>query len=133
MHEGLNIGHAMADVAANNAGDEWKEVAFDAFKQYARRHSTFTTEQVRLASPDVRPPPDARAWGQVALRAKREGIVVGAGWVRAESPRVHGMVVTQWQSKSFAHLPKTVMYCPADLEAIGLTHLDVLKMIREHT
>jgi hypothetical protein len=98
-HEGLTIGHTMAEVAASNAGDEWKEIAFDAFKQYARTNPVFTTEQVRLAAAEVRPPPDARAWGQVALRAKREGVVDGAGWIRAESPRVHGMVVTLWRSK----------------------------------
>jgi hypothetical protein len=33
--------------------------------------------------------------------------------------------------KSIAFKPTKVMYVPADLEAIGLTHEDVLKMIRE--
>ena len=98
-HTGLSIGHAMADVAASNAGDEWKEAAFDAFKRYARTNAEFTTEQVRLASTDIAPPPDPRAWGQIALRAKREGVVAGGGWVRANSRSVHGMVVTMWRSK----------------------------------
>lgn len=98
MHEGLSIGHAMAEVAADNAGEFWKEEAFYAFKQYAMTHSHFTTEEVRAANPDMPPPPDDRAWGSIALRAKREGVVVGSGWVRANSRTVHGMVVTMWQS-----------------------------------
>jgi sulfur transfer complex TusBCD TusB component (DsrH family) len=35
--------------------------------------------------------------------------------------------------KSIALKPTKVMYRPADLEAIGLTHEDVLKMIKENT
>ena len=33
--------------------------------------------------------------------------------------------------KSMAFKPTKVVYVPADLEAIGLTHEDVLKMIKE--
>lgn len=98
MHEGLDLGHAMAEVAAKNAGELWKEEAFYAFKRYAIKHPYFTTEEVRAANPDIPPPPDDRAWGSIALRAKREGIVVGYGWVRANSRTVHGMVVTKWRS-----------------------------------
>jgi hypothetical protein len=35
--------------------------------------------------------------------------------------------------KQMAFKPTKVMYSPADLEAIGLTHEDVLKMIKEKT
>jgi hypothetical protein len=34
---------------------------------------------------------------------------------------------------SMTFKPTKVMYSPADLEAIGLTHEDVLKMIKEKT
>lgn len=99
QHEGLALGHAAAEVAGKHAGMEWNDMAYDAFKAYAVTHATFTTEEVRLANPDLPKPPDTRAWGQVALRAKRDGVVVGHGWTRANSPAVHGMVVTMWQSK----------------------------------
>ena len=33
--------------------------------------------------------------------------------------------------KSMALKPTKVMYVPADLEAIGLTHEDVVKMVKE--
>lgn len=100
QHEGLTIGHAMAEIAADNAGSFWKEEAFEAFKQYARTNEEFTTEDVRRANSELSAPPDDRAWGHIALRAKREGIVKAAGWVRANSRTVHGMVVTKWRSQN---------------------------------
>jgi len=98
-HEGLAIGHTMADLAADNAGSDWREAALTAFENHARQHTRFTTEEVRLASTDVPAPPDMRAWGAVARAACRAGIVESDGWVRANSRTVHGMVVTSWRSK----------------------------------
>lgn len=99
-HDGLAIGHGMAEVAADKAGDTWKERAYAAFVDYANSHDAFTTEEVRQSAVGLGSPPDDRAWGQVALRAKREGVVKSVGWVRANSKSVHGMVVTQWKAKN---------------------------------
>jgi hypothetical protein len=104
MNSGLDLGHAMAEVAANHAGDQWKTEAFIAFREYAMKHPYFTTEQVRAANPDLPAPPDARAWGAIALQAKRDGVVIGKSWVRANSPTVHGMVITQWASQIYREM-----------------------------
>jgi hypothetical protein len=101
IHEGLALGHAMAEVAANHAGEQWQNEAYEAFRQFALRNEFFTTETVRAAFPDMDAPPDTRAWGAVALRAKKNNVVEAKGWVRAESRSVHGMVVTSWRSKIF--------------------------------
>jgi hypothetical protein len=97
-HEGLELGHKMAEIAGSNAGETWKELAFDAFKNHAKTHNVFTTEQVRNANPDLPAPPDPRAWGAIALRARKERLVDVESWVRADSRKVHGMVVTLWRS-----------------------------------
>ena len=99
LNKGLVLGRAMAEIAADHAGDEWKEMAYQEFKNFASRQNIFTTEQVRKSIPFFPAPPDNRAWGHVALRAKREGIVESHGWVRADSLKVHGMVVTLWRTK----------------------------------
>lgn len=96
MDEGLALGHAMAELAANHAGEDWKDRAFAAFVAHAKDHQAFTTEDVREASPHVGEPPDLRAWGQVALRARREGIVRSLGWIKPKAKNVHGGVVTLW-------------------------------------
>ena len=95
---GLQIGHAMAKVAADHAGEDWKELAYASFKEFARLNYEFTTEQVREASLHVPPPPDKRAWGFIAKKASKEKIVQALGPVRAESKTVHGMYVTLWRS-----------------------------------
>ena len=100
-HEGLAIGHAMADVAGRHAGADWMEVALSAVRDYAQENERFTTEQIRAANPDMPAPPDKRAWGSVVRTAHREGFIVPHGWVRAESRTVHGMVVTMWVSKIY--------------------------------
>jgi hypothetical protein len=101
QNEGLKIGHAMAEVAVNHAGTEWKSMALDAFRRYAKQHKFFTTEDVRLSNEDIPLPPDTRAWGGVARAAVAEGFVLGDGWTRAQSKTVHGMVVTRWASKIY--------------------------------
>ena len=97
-HEGLELGHARADDAAAHAGTAWMADALYAFKAHALHHKYFTTEQVRLANPQLPEPPDRRAWGAVPRLAKKEGIVRAHGWTRADSRTVHGMVVTMWES-----------------------------------
>lgn len=52
-HEGLELGHRMAEIAGSNAGDDWKDLAFQAFRQHAKTNPTFTTEQVRIGNPDI--------------------------------------------------------------------------------
>jgi hypothetical protein len=100
-HQGLAIGHAMAEVAAVNAGNEWVAIALDAVRKHAMTNKYFTTEQVRAAYVDLPEPPDRRAWGAVARKAQKEGLIQSHGWVRAQSLTVHGMVVTMWESKVY--------------------------------
>jgi hypothetical protein len=101
LNESVELGHAMAELSANKAGDEWREEAYAAFCQYAKAHPYFTNEEVRAANPDLVAPFDERAWGAIALRAKRQDIVVSHSWVRARSQTVHGSIITQWESKIY--------------------------------
>jgi hypothetical protein len=101
LNEGVELGHAMADKAAAKAGDEWREEAYAAFCRYAKEHPYFTNEEVRAANPDLIAPFDERAWGAVALRARRQDVVVSRGWVRARNLTVHGSIITQWESKVY--------------------------------
>jgi hypothetical protein len=101
MNKGLELGHAMAEVAVANAGDDWRLLALEATRQHALRKRHFTIEDVRKANPDFPEPPDKRAWGGIARLAKKEGYIQPDSWVRAESLTVHGMVVTLWESKIY--------------------------------
>ena len=96
---GLQIGHALAKVAADNAGEDWKKLAYETFVQYAKMHYEFTTEQVRADSSNVPIPPEPRAWGHIVNMAKKNNIIEFAGITTATSRKVHGMRVTLWRSK----------------------------------
>jgi hypothetical protein len=90
----LARGHEAAEMAADHAGEDWKEMAYSAFVSHARDVlGTFTTEEVRAAYPSVPPPPDKRAWGQVALRAKRAKVVHATGITKVGA---HGRYGTLW-------------------------------------
>jgi hypothetical protein len=95
---GLELGHAKAQQAADHAGEEWKDLAYSAFTAFAQENRLFTTEDVRKANLDLPLPPDGRAWGQVALRASRAGIVKSVGTRRVESS--HGMFKTLWETQA---------------------------------
>lgn len=95
----LERGVAGAERAAARAGDEWKAEALAAFVEYAKTHAAFTTEDVRAACAWVSSPPDARAWGQVALAATRQGVVVPEGWARVKSS--NGSAKRLWASNVF--------------------------------
>ena len=95
---GIGLGYAAAEQAADHAGDEWKALAYQAFVRHARRHGTFATEDVRRANPQVPPPPDMRAWGQIALAAKRDGLIHPAGYAPTQNKSRHGMIVNVWRA-----------------------------------
>jgi hypothetical protein len=95
---GFMLGAAGAKRAADHAGEDWQAAAYRAFAEYAKRGHWFTCEDVREANPNLPRPPDQRAWGQIALSARRNGLVVMGPWVTARSRIVHGNAVRSWRS-----------------------------------
>jgi hypothetical protein len=85
MNKGLETGHAMAELAADRAGFDWKLLALEAVRQHALKKRYFTTEQVRGANPDLPEPPDKRAWGAIARLAKKEGFTQPHNWIATRS------------------------------------------------
>jgi hypothetical protein len=89
-------GIELAKLAADKAGDEWKAAAYQAFVDYARRHKYFTTEDVRASMNGKHQPREMRAWGHIAVMARRNGIVSNADLVRGKHSQ--GRFVTLWHS-----------------------------------
>lgn len=81
----------------------WPERAYRHFVAYARAHGQFLTEAARNAAEcaGLAPPPDKRAWGGVASRAARAGVVVRTGYAPASDPKVHCSIATVWRSKVY--------------------------------
>lgn len=92
---GRDIGHAQAQVAANHAGADWQDLALGALHTFAQSHRQFTVEDVRSAHPDIKAPTD-KAWGAIALRARRAGLIAACGNVKVQGGR---MLATLWLSR----------------------------------
>jgi hypothetical protein len=101
LNEGMSLGIKKAVLAGNKAGEVWKQEAYLAFVTYATTHKFFTVEQVRKDLSHVSTPPDKRAWGVIALQAKKHNIVKNAGWTRSLEKNKHGIPVALWQSLVF--------------------------------
>lgn len=81
-------GHEMAQRSADRAGEEWKVTAFRALETFARgRVLPFTIEDVRDGNRDLAQPPDSRAWGAIAMKARREGLIEPCGLAPTVSSR----------------------------------------------
>lgn len=92
---GRDLGHAKAQAAAKHAGAEWQDLALAALHNFAQAHRQFTVEDVRSAHPDIKAPTD-KAWGAIALRARRAGLIAACGNVKVQGGR---MLATLWMSR----------------------------------
>jgi hypothetical protein len=89
--------------AADHAGPTWADIAFQAFKAYAAAHHEFITAEVRQYALDagVPQPPTNWAWGSVAVRAVRAGLVVAAGTRPYGDGNNHQKQCVVWRSVAF--------------------------------
>lgn len=99
-----NLARALRDDgikrSADHAGDDWKERAYGLFLAFCAQHPshTFMTEDARHWSADsLEQPPDNRAWGYVAVRAAKAGVIVKYGYAPQRDPKHHKAPGTVWR------------------------------------
>lgn len=93
-----NQGIEKAKQSANERTQYWSKRALFFLKQYMRAHPVFTIEQVRIASENHLPePPHARAWGAVAVMAKKQGLIKRISYAPSQNPKAHCATVSVWQ------------------------------------
>jgi hypothetical protein len=96
-------GHAAAQAAAARADreiDDWTQKAVALFAEYASQaFDPFLTEEARqyAESHGLSSPPDGRAWGHVAKKCQRAGVVTSAGFGAAKSS--NGSPKVLWKKK----------------------------------
>jgi hypothetical protein len=98
---GAEDGAARAADHAERVEPGWKDEALVYFRAFAvaKRHTSFLTEEARVfAEGDgFALPPDKRAWGSVALRAKRAGIVERVGYASTSLGPSHACPRNEWR------------------------------------
>jgi hypothetical protein len=102
--QGALDGAAQAAQHANDVRADWRFLAMAFFISLARQKKalgeTFLTEDVvEYAENDSSPlfAPDNRAWGSVAMQAKRLGVVESAGLAYSKKGGGHAAPRTVWK------------------------------------
>lgn len=83
-----NTGALLAASHADREIADWSKNALAFFDLYAhQKPDGFLTEEVRAWAEKMGfpPPPDDRAWGHIAKKAAKQGIVVPIGYAKAKS------------------------------------------------
>lgn len=99
--EARDNGINQAKTHADEVNPGWSEQAFEMFREWLRGWQPgykFTIEEFRQIAqirglPD---PPHARAFGSLAVRAKKAGLINSNGTVKVRNPKAHMANAAQW-------------------------------------
>lgn len=85
---------------ANEVHDRWADEAYEHFKMYLNNHPIgfkFMIEDFREYSRGFLPsPPSKRAFGVLAVRAKRDELIKKAGYGQVSNPSAHRANASVW-------------------------------------
>ena len=91
-------GIAVAIQHANQVEEKWSEIAYNFFLSFIRNNSEFQIEDVRTAAINSVPePPSKRAWGGIAVKASKAGLIRRMGFRNVKNPKAHCTPATVWQ------------------------------------
>lgn len=93
-------GAAQAERHANETAPGWSDKAFEALCEFVQRigpGKKFQAEDVRMYDSRVPPAPSLRAWGNVMVRAAREGIIRNTGMTeKVNNATAHSANASLW-------------------------------------
>ncbi len=95
--DGMNNAAAHAE----RETEGWNRMTYEAFVRYVMEiKHPFMTEDVRCYAEalGMPKPPDKRAWGSVAMKAKRAGLIVSMGYAPQQSVNAHKAPKTLWKA-----------------------------------
>jgi len=98
--QGRDAGAMLAASKADRFMEGWSQTALEYFQLYANmKPQGFMTEDVRVWAEKIgfSAPPDNRAWGYVAQRARRVGTVQPCGYAPQSSSNCHCSPKTIWK------------------------------------
>ena len=87
---------------AEQVTPNWKEKAFEMFKEWLRGWPSgyrFLMEDARVSLEirELQPPPSLRAYGRIIQMAKKEGLIIHAGYRQVKNAKAHQANASQWQ------------------------------------
>lgn len=77
---------------------QWSHFAYNFLLTYIKDNKEFMVEEVRLASEDhIPPPPSARAWGGIIVKAVKSGLVRRSGFRNVKNAKAHCTPASVWE------------------------------------
>lgn len=87
------------DRTADRDGGRWAALAFEAVRETARRHRTFTTDTVLEDHPHLEAIPERRVLGAAMVEAKRDGLIEPTDrYAQSDRVQSHGRPKRCWRS-----------------------------------
>jgi hypothetical protein len=84
--------------SANTVVKNWSDIAYGFLLGYADSHKEFMVEDMRNASVGFVPePPSKRAWGGIAVRAAKNGIIRRKCFQNVKNVKAHRTPATLWE------------------------------------
>jgi hypothetical protein len=84
--------------SANAVVKNWSDIAYGFLLGYADSHKEFMIEDMRNASVGFVPePPSKRAWGGIAVRAAKVGVIRRKGFQSVKNVKAHRTPATLWE------------------------------------
>jgi hypothetical protein len=96
-------GGATAAAHADSQSAGWLARATGLAEQFVINHVDLPSFQaIELRSyaeaQGLTPPPDARAWGHVMRRLKKNGVIESVGTGKSSDPKQHNGFITEWRA-----------------------------------
>jgi hypothetical protein len=91
-------GMNQAETHANQVHEKWSEKAYDLFKAFlVKTSSPFKIEDFREYVKNLLPaPPSLRAFGGVAMRAAKSGLIKRVGYAKVNNAKAHQANASLW-------------------------------------
>jgi hypothetical protein len=87
-----------AEKSANELHENWSDRAYEWFKRFvSTRSDAFKIEEFRQWSSEVLPAPRSlRAFGGIAMRAAKEGLIKRVGFAQVDNVKAHKANCALW-------------------------------------
>jgi hypothetical protein len=96
-----DAGIAKAMASAERETEGWSDLAYKFLLHFIASRDEFMMEDVREAAIGIVPmPPSVRAWGGIAIRARKAGRIERIGFRNVNNPKAHCTPATVWRVKN---------------------------------
>ena len=97
-----DIGIRQSEFNANKEYVNWSDQAYDFAVHFCRYHKELMMEDIRTASKGKVPdPPSLRAWGSIALKLIKNGVVEKLSTRPVQNPKAHCANASFFESKIY--------------------------------